>query len=484
MNIHNGLCGLIVFAMLIIYPIISHSDSLSITENFVPITPKGDTQLYIVSHPQRVEYFPVVLIQDQGYEIDCKNSQQLLKVISGFGFSPEVLSFTPKVQYDDPLIVDSNYRNNPKLRCNSQIVYKNQDNDYFIKLTQQIAKEVAWFKLGCQGLIDALKDETKPIEHLQPGVEFSNRQLDCKSGIEPGFPDSRENWISEIVAGYINTCVIKANKRMQCWGNNAKTQLELFYQEHPDFLASHVALAEEFTCTAGMEKNKLKELKEQKIYCWGEVPDNFKTFDVKNKFLRVKLLSAGATNVCAILENTQGGSNEIQCVGKYYIPSEKIEQQPKVTGKITALSLGPRHSCIIDQDGTKCWGDKESNLKVCNGDGVKCPNLTRLSSGADYNCALTDEDNVWCWGKTYKIDKLSKIKYAKSISSKIKTTCVLTQFDTVKCNNITNEVPPIHKAKKIAVGAAHICIIKPNGAVQCWGDNRRNQSAVPEALSW
>jgi hypothetical protein len=101
---------------------------------------------------------------------------------------------------------------------------------------------------------------------------------------------------------------------------------------------------------------------------------------------RIKMISAGPLNVCAIDE--QG----LKCLGQedgspYKIPALK---NPRF------VSVGIADICAIDDEGVKCWGD--SSAGQLNVPPLKNPRWVSASAYPRYQTCAIDDNRVHCWG--------------------------------------------------------------------------------------
>ncbi|WP_054112949.1 Ig-like domain-containing protein [Marinagarivorans algicola] len=173
---------------------------------------------------------------------------------------------------------------------------------------------------------------------------------------------------------------------------------------------------------------------------------------------------------------------------------------PNNLGKVTALSGVHTGACAVldtprnNGSNLRCWGPEVS---------LKTPtwNDTITVSGGDrHACALRLNGDVACWGTThideknnYSADWAGKFPQppanlkAKAIASSDNLACAIKEDDTFICWNgpySTDPVPVMPdnlKVKDIAVGGErrtrdHVCVIKMNNALKCWGD--ANNSAI------
>ena len=80
--------------------------------------------------------------------------------------------------------------------------------------------------------------------------------------------------------------------------------------------------------------------------------------------------------------------------------------------EIHQVSLGREHSCGIDSnDELLCWGYSAQYQNGYNnnqyyypykfwsgGSNIHFTPIATISAGADFNCAIKYDSNVWCWG--------------------------------------------------------------------------------------
>jgi alpha-tubulin suppressor-like RCC1 family protein len=133
-----------------------------------------------------------------------------------------------------------------------------------------------------------------------------------------------------------------------------------------------------------------------------------------------------------------------------------------VAGK--SLALGLFHTCAIKADRTvACWGSQPTGQL---GDGTATQRLTpvsvtgltdvvSLTAGTSFNCALRRGGDVKCWGNN--------------------------AFGMLGDGSMRNErrepvsVAGLTDAVAIAAGSGHVCALKANRTVVCWGSNRKGQ---------
>ena len=143
------------------------------------------------------------------------------------------------------------------------------------------------------------------------------------------------------------------------------------------------------------------------------------------------------------------------------------------------LAAGAIHNCLLTDDGgVKCWGDGRfgqlgsQNAQGCAAAHIPCSRVpvdvdgltdgvAALAAGADHNCALTEEGEVWCWGENA----------SGQLGSETTDTCA---FD-VLCSVAPVEVSGLIGTMALAAGAAHTCALDASGGASCWGRNASGQ---------
>ena len=189
-------------------------------------------------------------------------------------------------------------------------------------------------------------------------------------------------------------------------------------------------------------------------------------------------LSAGWQNSCAL--TTEGS---VFCWGYnmrqfpvWSQPEDPISTPVKIAGlseDVTALSLGSMFACALTHSGSVyCWGENGSNQL---GDGTSTdrlspvavidlpPNVIAVSTGASHACAMTGEGDVVCWGG----NQYGQIGDASN----------LPRSSPVHVKNLSDKIIAI------SAGGYHSCALTRAGTVQCWGNNAAGELGVNIASS-
>lgn len=241
-------------------------------------------------------------------------------------------------------------------------------------------------------------------------------------------------------------------------------------------------------------------------------PQSISTTVVKGFFPGVPRTTAtGVWHSCAILDTGTycWGNNQTGELGDGTTTNSSAVVQ--VTGgaleghTATAIAAGHGHTCaIVDSEFVACWGlqiygmmGKNPALNCAEPDGPCAPaqyaaaprrvtggaldesKPTAITAGTEFNCALLDNGKVTCWGY--------------NSTGQLGNGVVDPQSDTY------SDTPEIvgggamngHTATAVSAGAGHVCAIRDDGQVVCWGYNGTGQlgdgtttdSSVPVLVS-
>ena len=140
--------------------------------------------------------------------------------------------------------------------------------------------------------------------------------------------------------------------------------------------------------------------------------------------------------------------------------------------RLTSLSTGTSHSCVLEGDEPVCWGDNE--FGQLNAPTLKNP--TRICAGGQHTCAL-DAEGVKCWGAGSIVDEnnfkqsgqsiVPGLSNPRSLSCGLWTTCAIDD-EGAKCWGLhgENTTPIQAQPTKVSAGINAACSITDNAA-QC-----------------
>jgi alpha-tubulin suppressor-like RCC1 family protein len=276
-------------------------------------------------------------------------------------------------------------------------------------------------------------------------VEVFFNQLNNGGAGEDGLPDidivgtsDSDSGGKNLATGYSHNCAIQKNQTISCWGSNQYGQLG---------------------------------------------SDQYGVYDYSSPLYDVDLpqgtvpisVTAGWEFTCAILSGT---STDAYCWGRGQngrlgngddsdssIPADKVG----IPGDAypVDISSGYEHSCLVSQDGdVYCWGSN-SHGQLGNGTSggysstagiVNGPNVdyTSVAVGEHHSCALTTEDDLYCWGHNGQ-GQLGDGTWSSS------ATPVLVSGSITWKSVVPNGM------------AGHSCAISSSDELYCWGSNGEGQ---------
>jgi len=348
--------------------------------------------------------------------------------------------------------------------------------------------------------------------------------------------------VSDFALGHFHTCAMDRSARVNCWGAgdfgqiNSKARRSRSARYTLDLTATHLALGEGHSCAI---------LADERVSCWGS-PIAFgladstapgpTLLDIPGKPIA---LSAGALHTCVItrLDN----QSKVYCAGEASAlklgaspADEDADRQmfAKIDGlgQATAIAAGSQSTCVLMDGGTvRCWGfngygslgnttlDDGNHSLVCLERGSMFGSCRQplehvhlLRAGGYHACALTDERELYCWGKnddgqvdgTDRRHRVSPVRLSRptqvvDVALGSGHTCALAQDGTVWCWGRNDhgqlgrgtvgeygepaKVVGLGNIAKIHAGSEHTCALDGNHALYCWGANHQWQIGSPPA---
>jgi len=260
--------------------------------------------------------------------------------------------------------------------------------------------------------------------------------------------------VPQISAGGNHTCFVKSNGTVWCWGNNSSGELGInntTQQLTPVQVlgagGSGYLTGVSQIMPAGHWSYRTCAVKsDSTVWCWG---------DNSNGQLGINNTTQQLTPVQVL---GAGGSGYL-------------------TG-VSQVVAGHNHLCALKSDGTVwCWGSNnygqlginnttQQNVPVqvlgAGGSGY-LTGVSQVTSGWKYTCALKTDGTVLCWGVNDK--------------------------GQLGINNTTQQLTPVQVlgaggsgyltgVSQIMSGAGHICTLKTDGTVWCWGGNYYGQLGI------
>lgn len=281
---------------------------------------------------------------------------------------------------------------------------------------------------------------------------------------------------TRISAGFDNTCQVREDGVIRCWGGNDRFQSPGSSSNHsiPGFLGTFlpiVAVATGYDHTCSL-------LTDGRIECAGK--NNFGQLGsngdanqtviggvlVAGIFNTAVAISSGASHTCALLRDGTArcwGSNSEGQLGDNTRTNRPAPVSVQGLGNAIAISGGGDHTCALIADGTvRCWGfngngelgDGTRNRKLTPVTVKGLTNAVAIASGTVSTCALVADGTVFCWGNN---------SYGQ-----IGNNSTAGQLLPVPVLGLTNAV-------SITAGLFHTCAGMADGTARCWGLNQDGQ---------
>jgi len=334
-----------------------------------------------------------------------------------------------------------------------------------------------------------------------------------------------------ISAGGGTTCALTAERHVRCWGDNSSGQLGDGTQKQRltpvDVIGLGGSVAE--IATSGSHTCALMD--GGGVKCWGQ--DGSGQLGSGNEHRRltpvgvvgldanIANIAAGPFHTCAATREGEGRCWGANGDGQLGDGTHELRLDPVEAGglnrRIDMLAPGRRHTCALTRNKEVwCWG---ANTRGQLGDGtnkkhlkpVKVEGLNggaiAITAGDEYNCALTEEGAVQCWGYnrhgqlgdgTTEKRRLAPVNTSglsggiAAVAAGYSHTCALTRPGGVKCwgtnrygelgdGTTERRLTPVdvigltEGVEAIAVGYQHACALMGNGTVKCWGANETGQ---------
>ena len=298
----------------------------------------------------------------------------------------------------------------------------------------------------------------------------SNPVGDPTPGTVEGIP-----CVQQVTLGAEHTCALQSSGAVWCWGRNIFGQLgdgtrsNANRPVHVEALEPAVAIDARGFMTCAL-------LADGRARCWGtnddgELGDGTKEDrDTPTPLLGVSdaiAVAAGRKHGCALRpggeiscwgSNTQGQLGDPSLAKDVPVPTPIDTVQ-----NAQALSLDFRASCALHVDATvSCWGENSWG-KLGDGTLENRPtpalvqgltSVAQVDMGIAHACARLHDGTLSCWG----FNGLGCDILGNGIGAEM-------QLSPVPA------LPEIGDAIDLALGFAHTCALRANGAVVCWGMN-------------
>ncbi len=348
--------------------------------------------------------------------------------------------------------------------------------------------------------------------------------------------------IKSISAGYSSTCAVSNNNNIYCWGYNGYGQIgdntSGTSRLAPVRVLRGAAVADDHN---GTYLNNIKSVgvgryrtcavsNSGNIYCWGKDGNSMVSAgttliparvskgeaddgDYSGDYLiNIKSLNSGLTHACVVSNNDniycwgassllgEGNSNSLgTCLLAFGYPSYCPDPVRPLKGAVTAeddysgnylaniklLSAGDRHTCAVsNNDNVYCWGTNGNGqlgtgdtlaggytpVQTIKGEAVEGDyngdylfNIKSLALGDEFTCASSNSDNFYCWG-----DGFSGHLGNGTFTDKLSPIRPLKGDDAVIGDHDGTYLTNIESS---TAGGGHGCAVSGSNNLYCWGEN-------------
>lgn len=266
--------------------------------------------------------------------------------------------------------------------------------------------------------------------------------VDLGSDVEVGFE------VSELVAGGDHTCVRSPAGAMRCWGHGTAGELGYGNLEH-----------------IGDDEAPVDA---------GDVPLGWTAAAIAaGEFTSCATNGAGAARCWGYSDYGEVGQPGYSTVGGSNTPASLGDID--VGGPVAAVATGDEHTCArLDDGSVRCWGlGADGRLGTADTTTIgmeQSPShgapvaldatVVAIAAGADHTCALTGQQEVWCWGA----NEAGQLGYGHT--------------DAIGDDETPQSAGPVDVGGvpvALTAGAAHTCVRLESAEVVCWGSNALGQ---------
>ncbi len=346
----------------------------------------------------------------------------------------------------------------------------------------QVGTDLTW------STVSSRKEHTCAIKSGELYCWGSN--YSAQLGIGNPFPDKvnvttpaqvgTDNDWAEISTAIANSCAIKTDGTLWCWGDNYYGQLGNFGSaiETPLKIDENVGWE-----SVSVGDIHLCAVKSGELYCKGKneyavLGTGSANFDLTEKeFQKLdgkwQSVSSSAFYNCAI-----GEEGDLSCWGANWsdlLSTGFINAKPNpVTGENSewkSVFAGEYHVCGIKNNGSLwCWGDNFFGQLGSTGKGSSITNpaqigaettWTEMALGSRFSCGLQADKTVWCWGSNL--------------------------FGQTGTGDNSDVLVPkkveIENVKQIKAASSHVCALTFSDEIYCWGDATQGALGVTDKLA-
>lgn len=303
---------------------------------------------------------------------------------------------------------------------------------------------------------------------------------------------------SAVATGHQHSCAIaRDDKSLWCWGNNETGQLGISSTAHQPRPVK-ISHTKGWLMVAAGESHSCAIDRDEIVHCWGinnhgQIGNGYNTntglprlFDASTNW---QSIASGYQHSCGLKGSSApytlwcSGFNNYGQIGTGATSSQATLVQIRANKNNTiisgwdSLSTGPSHSCAIAINGAShllfCWGNNSrgqlgDNATLSNAPQHWWPNnssqvvvgmddWSMVAAGANNSCGIKGVNELWCWGDN------SSGQMANGVTS-------LPTDPPFSPTRISGSWLSVTVGGPEG-GGGHICAIKTDGTLWCWGKN-------------
>jgi alpha-tubulin suppressor-like RCC1 family protein len=331
--------------------------------------------------------------------------------------------------------------------------------------------------------------------------------------------------LTAITAGTNHSCALNTKGTVSCWGSNSDGQLgdgtvgggsRSPVQVTPLSNAAGIVTGDSHSCAL---------LGDHTVSCWGAndagqlgasgngphgTPLSLGLGDVR-------VIAAGGSTTCAI---DGGGAlwcwglNDQGQLGDGTTMSRSTPMKVGISTAVTDVAVGRAFACAVTGGAVLCFGRNAEGQLGNTGDAASPTPVSvvlpenavavAIAAGHEFACATDASNRVWCWGENdnfqfadttgagHSIPSLSSYTNAMTVAGGGAHLCVMSRAHGITCSgfNGTGQLGDGHRttqpaphpsdglttgtALKVTAlngGEAHMCALRSDKTVMCWGQN-------------
>ncbi|KDO30344.1 hypothetical protein SPRG_05055 [Saprolegnia parasitica CBS 223.65] len=333
------------------------------------------------------------------------------------------------------------------------------------------------------------------------GITYPDGKLVCWGSNDFGeatTPAGNDQYV-QVMCGNQYTCALTSANVAKCWGLDNPN---LKFTQVPDgLLFSFVGVSKTGSFSCGLLLNG-------SATCWGD-PIAYKGLynfaESTPAYPTFTSLALGQRNVCG---TTAQGAIFCYGAGAANVPPSFVAKQSGYCYRPLTYGAGP--SWLTDGSNNNSWLNTSyvgSNVDSSSGSGDSnetprpAPLVLNISSyaykkldasGSQYGCGIDETGQGHCWGATVLSGSarmvVGAVEIAVSMAQQIfcaltlsrKVTCYATLIDGGGQFTGNAFVSPRDDFVVVSTKGIHICGLKGNGHIKCWGFNHDGQLVVPD----